>query len=71
MFKVENECVGCPPCMGCLGATCPNANVIHIYCDHCGQEDDEIYHYEDEHWCLDCIKDDLVAVEESEYEQDY
>ena len=34
----ENECVGCPPNMGCLGAGCPNRNVLHIECDECGEE---------------------------------
>lgn len=35
---VEDECVGCPPEMGCLGTACPNRNVMHCYCDKCGDD---------------------------------
>ena len=53
MVKYENECVGCPPELGCLGSACPNRNVPHLYCDKCGEEVDEFY--EDE-LCIDCVE---------------
>ena len=38
MIKYENDCVGCPPEIGCLGSSCPNRNVPHTYCDRCSDE---------------------------------
>ena len=32
MRKYENECVGCPPEMGCM-ISCPYKNVPRDYCD--------------------------------------
>ena len=63
MIRYEAECVGCPPNMGCLGSGCPNRNVPHFYCDECGEEYDEIYHYDGKELCIDCIKDSLQKVE--------
>lgn len=56
MIKYENDCVGCPPEIGCLGSSCPNRNVSHAYCDKCGDEaliyslDDD-----DEQLCEECM----------------
>ena len=62
MAKVlENECVGCPPEIGCLGSSCPNINVPHYYCDDCGDETD-LYYCEGEELCIDCIKYKLERV---------
>ena len=61
MIKKENECVGCPPEMGCLGSSCPNRNVIRIYCDKCGDEG-KIYRYDGEHLCINCIEATLKEV---------
>jgi len=61
VIKKENECVGCPPEMGCLGSSCPNRNVIRIYCDKCGDEG-KIYHYDGEHLCISCIEETLEEV---------
>lgn len=55
----ENECVGCPPNMGCLGAGCPNRNVLHIECDECGEEvmgEEEIYEFDGKDYCIECAK---------------
>lgn len=38
MVEYRNECVGCPPEMGCMGLGCPYRNVPHWYCDECGRE---------------------------------
>ena len=62
MKCIENECVGCPPEMGCLGSSCPNRNVTRFYCDHCGEEE-ELYYYDGEELCIDCIKKTLTKVE--------
>ena len=35
---LEDECVSCPPEVGCLGSACPKKNVAHYYCDKCVKE---------------------------------
>lgn len=51
----EDECVGCPPEIGCLGSVCPNKNVLHMYCDKCEEEVDELYETENGQLCADCV----------------
>jgi hypothetical protein len=63
MKVIENECVGCPKEMGCMGSSCPNLNVPHFYCDDCGEET-QLYYYEDKELCIDCIEKSLEKVEE-------
>lgn len=60
MIKKENECVDCG--LPCLGSSCPNRNVIRIYCDKCGDEG-KIYHYDGEHLCISCIEETLEEVD--------
>ena len=48
MIKYEDECVGCPPNMGCMGDACKYRNVKHLYCDKCGEDCEEL--------CEDCLK---------------
>lgn len=38
MIKYKNECVGCPPEIGCIDSACPYKNVPVYYCDECGEE---------------------------------
>lgn len=61
MIKIENDCVGCPPEMGCMGSSCPNRNVKHFYCDDCGDETD-LYEFDGEELCIDCIEKRLDKV---------
>ena len=62
MVAIENECVGCPGGMGCMGRSCPNRNVERFYCDSCGAED-ELYYFDDSELCLSCIIGRLDRVE--------
>lgn len=57
MLKYENECVGCPSEMGCVGYGCAYRNVPHYYCDDCGDEiDGEVYGDDGhEHLCVHCL----------------
>ena len=57
MIKIENNCVGCPPEMGCLGSNCPYMDVEVHYCDKCEEELDEIYNVDGEELCEDCLKE--------------
>lgn len=55
MIKYENECVGCPRERGCLGDSCPNINVKHLYCDKCEADVDELYDLYGEQLCTECL----------------
>lgn len=61
MRKYENQCVGCPTEMGCLGSSCPYRNVPVDYCDQCDGEGAE-YRIDDEDYCEDCVKEYLQEV---------
>lgn len=63
MITYENECVGCPKEMGCLGDSCPNRNVPRLYCDNCKDEVDALYYWDGQELCIDCIIKDLEKVE--------
>lgn len=72
MREYENQCVGCPPEIGCIGSSCPYSNVPIDYCDLCGNEGAE-YRIDDEDYCESCIKkffqmifDDLSISEKAE-----
>ena len=65
MKKIENECVGCPPELGCLGSICPNRNVARFYCDRCGEEA-KLYHCYGEELCEECVLDQFEVVEGSD-----
>lgn len=56
MIVYENECVGCPPEMGCLGVICPNRRVPHYYCDECGEETEHLNDYFGEDLCEFCFE---------------
>ena len=60
MQRIENDCVDCGlPCI----ASCPYKNAVHYYCDHCGEEE-ELYEYEGEELCIECIAESLVIINE-------
>lgn len=63
MKRIENECVGCKS-MGlpCIGYGCPNRRVTRYYCDKCGEEAD-LYYFDGEELCIDCIEERLEKVE--------
>ena len=64
MVTYKNHCLDCKS-MGlpCYGNSCVNRHVPHFHCDKCKQEVDELYHYNEEEWCIECIKKDLGEVE--------
>lgn len=55
MIKYENECVGCPPEIGCLGSGCPYVNVKRLYCDDCKEETDTLYIIDNKEICAECL----------------
>ena len=62
MIRMEDECVGCPIDMGCLGSACPFKSVPRFYCDRCGEES-KLYWWNHEQLCLTCIEEELERVE--------
>ena len=62
-IRYENECVGCPPDMGCLGVACPNRRVPHLYCDKCKNEVETLRNYDGDQWCEECILKEFDEVE--------
>lgn len=60
MVVHEDNCVGCPPEMGCLGNMCPYMNVPVFYCDYCG--DDASYKIEGEDLCEKCANNYLNEI---------
>lgn len=63
MIRYENECVECPPDMGCMGDSCPYLNVPRLYCDECDNEESILYWWDDQQLCLYCIEAQLERVE--------
>lgn len=64
MIRTEDNCVGCPTEMGCLGSGCPKRHEIVLVCDKCGAEGvDELYEYDDEQLCQDCLLDTVPKVD--------
>ena len=65
MVYREDQCVGCPPELGCLGDGCPNRNVPVFECDDCREEVTELYIGEDGgEYCQSCICNHLEKVSE-------
>lgn len=56
MINFIDECVGCPPEMGCLGITCPNRHIPVLVCDYCNEEPDELYLMDGEQLCSECLQ---------------
>lgn len=58
MVKYENQCCDCATDnYPCLGKLCFRRNVEIHYCDHCGEEIDEIYDVDGEELCEECLKE--------------
>ena len=56
MIKYENECCGCATeSYPCLGDSCPNRYVMHLYCDKCKDDVELLYNYDGEELCEECL----------------
>lgn len=66
MRVYENECVGCPPEMGCMGSACPYRNVERFYCDECGDET-TLRKTDYGELCESCLLKKFPIVEGSDY----
>lgn len=62
MIEYEDNCVGCPKEMGCLGDTCPKRHEKSIYCDHCGCDlQNEYIEYDGGEYCEECFEEIVGA----------
>lgn len=60
MYLEVNECVGCPPEMGCIGEACPQRHVVRCYCDKCKDElpdNEEVIVINNEQYCPECAEE--------------
>lgn len=60
MIKYENQCVDCG--LPCMGNDCKYRHVPVYICDCCGDEAVDLYMYDDEELCIDCIISRLEKV---------
>ena len=63
MITYEDECVGCPTEMGCMGSACPYRNVPHLYCDKCEDDVEKLYKYDGEELCEECLLKEFEVIE--------
>ena len=63
MITYEDECVGCPTEIGCLGSACPNRNVKHLYCDKCNDDVEKLYNYDGQEICEECLLTEFEVIE--------
>lgn len=63
MITYEDECVGCPTELGCMGSTCPYRNVPHLYCDKCGDDVEKLYKYDGQEICEECLLKEFEVIE--------
>lgn len=54
---IENECVGCERCVNC-----GRKEVMTYRCDDCGDCDCDLYEYEGEELCGECVLKRLPKV---------
>lgn len=64
--RYENQCVGCSS-MGlpCYAPHCKNYNVPIWYCDECKDEEVDLYEYDGEELCLDCLVSKFKCIHRS------
>lgn len=47
----------------CLGSSCPNRHVKHLYCDKCGEDVGKLYEFNGKELCGDCVLKEFEVVE--------
>lgn len=67
MVREENDCCGCAtPGYPCIGESCNLRHAKHYYCDCCKSEvsEGELYDYDGEQLCEDCLLEKVPKVKE-------
>jgi hypothetical protein len=58
MKKLFDECIGCTDIgLPCIGSSCPNRSVTRFFCDKCDEEITEVFLYDGQELCEDCLKE--------------
>lgn len=66
MIRYENQCCDCNAALyPCIGEMCSRRHVKIYECDDCGEEVEarELYDFDGEQLCIDCIRGRLEVVE--------
>lgn len=66
MVNRVSDCVDCG--LPCLKRACPHYQRVELICDECGDECDELYQYNGEQICADCLLEICEKVEVEDYE---
>ena len=61
MVRVESGCVDCD--LPCIYESCPYYRIVIYECDGCGDEIEDLYHFDGEELCISCIEQRLERVE--------
>lgn len=62
MIEYQDNCVGpCP--QGCMGAGCPKRHEAVLICDRCENEFEDLYDFDGEQLCKDCLLEVVPKVE--------
>lgn len=69
MIITESECIGCPKEIGCIYNVCPYYRVTRLYCDSCKDEVEDLWYFDGEQLCKDCILNQLEKVEEDDIDE--
>ena len=61
MVRLESDCVDCG--LPCLYESCPHYQIAIYECDDCGCDARNIYYFDGQELCIDCIERRLERVE--------
>lgn len=61
MIVAESDCCDCG--LPCIGTSCKYFKIVRFICDDCKDEVNELYHFDNEELCVDCIVNRLERVE--------
>ena len=61
MIIRESDCCDCG--LPCIGFSCKYFETIRCVCDNCQSDMEDLYWWEDEQLCIDCIIEQLEKVE--------
>ena len=67
MVRVESDCCDCG--LPCIGTSCKYYDIVTYICDHCNDHVNELYYFDGQQLCIDCITDRLEKVEYDEREE--
>lgn len=65
MIVKESDCVGCQ--LPCIHKSCPHYEVFVFYCDKCKDPVEDLWEFDGEQLCADCIFDSLDKVTIDDY----